>query len=150
MASGQGFQTWVLQVKDEKPSYQPEPLAPSAAPVSRLPPQPPSASNNVTNDFTFKIKTEKELIGFVDEIPLPGEMVVDAGVIEKVKVEIKTEETVPSKPAVKRPLFGNGGDGPSSKRPSQTRDPNDPWFAAYEAKRQEALNNMKQGVFLLI
>jgi hypothetical protein len=55
------------------------------------------------------------------------------------RVNIKTEL------AVKRPLFGAADGGPASKRPSQVRDPNNPWFAAYEAKRQEALNNMKQG-----
>lgn len=79
--------------------------------------------------------------------------------------EVKTEQVREIRPGAKRPLFGGGNnnsDGPTAakqpligggnnksdgpaKRPSQTRDPNDPWFAAYEAKRQEALNNMKQG-----
>ncbi len=52
---------------------------------------------------------------------------------------------IKKEPAAKRPLFGVANGGPASKRPSQTKDSNDPWFAAYEAKRQEALNNMKQG-----
>ncbi len=110
-------------------------------------------------ETNIKIKTEKETERITEQIS------VAQGVLVSIKTESESEkveqvvsdptatlscELLPSgqikkEPAAKRPLFGAANGGPASKRPSQAKDPNDPWFAAYEAKRQEALNNMKQG-----
>ncbi len=110
-------------------------------------------------ETNIKIKTEKETERIIEQISAAQ------GAVVNIKTESESEkveqvvseptatvscELLPSgqikkEPAAKRPLFGAANGGPASKRPSQAKDPNDPWFAAYEAKRQEALNNMKQG-----
>ena len=102
----------------------------------------------VTSNTSFKIKTEVEQVESREETAFNS-----CSLNVEVKTEVKMEPTAKrplfnatgSGLASKRPLFGVPGGGTGSKRPSQTRDPNDPWFAVYEAKRQEALNNMKQG-----
>ena len=109
-------------------------------------------------ETNIKIKTEKETERIIEQISAAQGAVVNIKTeSESEKVEqVVSEPTatvncelpggqIKKEPAAKRPLFGAANGGPASKRPSQAKDPNDPWFAAYEAKRQEALNNMKQG-----
>ena len=91
--------------------------------------------------MAVKIKTENNLEDAGTKTPKDHLSQITTN-SDNVKIEIKSEPSSAFTPAAKRPLFGGG---PAAKRPSQTRDPNDPWFAVYEAKRQEALNNMKQG-----
>ncbi len=111
-------------------------------------------------ETNIKIKTEKETERITEQIS------VAQGVLVNIKTESESEKVeqvvseptatvncelpsvqIKKEPAAKRPMFGAANGGPASKRPSQAKDPNDPWFAAYEAKRQEALNNMKQGKY---
>ena len=98
-------------------------------------------ANSHSEEMAVKIKTENNLEDAGTKTPKDHLSQITTN-SDNVKIEIKSEPSSAFTPAAKRPLFGGG---PAAKRPSQTRDPNDPWFAVYEAKRQEALNNMKQG-----